>query len=206
MTDKQIIRRLNVEYAVFLILSIGLYVLGECGVLPEGGLVGRSAAVYALQCGTALLTIVLIPLALKSFHVALQRMGAQPDAAQRRRSYVRWNEIRLALFFVIIVVALTAYYATVSNLGFYCAVMALIASLFCIPSPKGIRAELEMIDALAEEQEEEEPEADEHNAEEMTDDEQNADRQEAEETTADEPEAAETESKAVSQTAENAQE
>ena len=195
MTDKQIIRRLNVEYAVFLILSIGLYVLGECGVLPEGGLVGRSAAVYALQCGTALLTIVLIPLALKSFHVALQRMGAQPDAAQRRRSYVRWSEIRLALFFVIIVVALTAYYATVSNLGFYCAVMALIASLFCIPSPKGIRAELEMIDVLAEEQEEE-PEADE----------QNADRQEAEETTADEPEAAGTESEAVSQTAENAQE
>lgn len=195
MTDKQIIRRLNVEYAVFLILSIGLYVLGECGVLPEGGLVGRSAAVYALQCGTALLTIVLIPLALKSFHVALQRMGAQPDAAQRRRSYVRWSEIRLALFFVIIVVALTAYYATVSNLGFYCAVMALIASLFCIPSPKGIRAELEMIDALAEEQEEE-PEADE----------QNADRQEAEETTADEPEADRTESEAVSQTAENAQE
>lgn len=205
MTDKQIIRRLNVEYAVFLILSIGLYVLGECGVLPEGGLVGRSAAVYALQCGTALLTIVLIPLALKSFHVALQHMGAQPDAAQRRRSYVRWSEIRLVLFFVIIVVALTAYYATVSNLGFYCAVMALIASLFCIPSPKGIRAELEMIDALAEEQEEE-PEADEHNAEEMTADEQNADRQEAEETTTDEPEAAETESKAVSQTAENAQE
>ena len=195
MTDKQIIRRLNVEYAVFLILSIGLYVLGECGVLPEGGLVGRSAAVYALQCGTALLTIVLIPLALKSFHVALQRMGAQPDAAQRRRSYVRWSEIRLALFFVIIVVALTAYYATVSNLGFYCAVMALIASLFCIPSPKGIRAELEMIDVLAEEQEEE-PEADE----------QNADRQEAEETTDDEPEAAGTEPEAVSQTAENAQE
>ena len=195
MTDKQIIRRLNVEYAVFLVLSIGLYVLGECGVLPEGGLVGRSAAVYALQCGTALLTIVLIPLALKSFHVALQRMGAQPDAAQRRRSYVRWSEIRLALFFVIIVVALTAYYATVSNLGFYCAVMALIASLFCIPSPKGIRAELEMIDTLAEEQEEE-PEADE----------QNADRQEAEETTDDEPEAAGTEPEAVSQTAENAQE
>lgn len=190
MTDKQIIRRLNVEYAVFLILSIGLYVLGECGVLPEGGLVGRSAAVYALQCGTALLTIILIPLALKSFHVALQRMGAQPDAAQRRRSYVRWSEIRLALFFVIIVVALTAYYATVSNLGFYCAVMALIASLFCIPSPKGIRAELEMIDALAEEQEEE-PEAD---------------GQETEETTADEPEAAGTEPEAVSQTAENAQE
>ena len=195
MTDKQIIRRLNVEYAVFLILSIGLYVLGECGVLPEGGLVGRSAAVYALQCGTALLTIVLIPLALKSFHVALQRMGTQPDAAQRRRSYVRWSEIRLALFFVIIVVALTAYYATVSNLGFYCAVMALIASLFCIPSPKGIRAELEMIDALAEEQEEE-PEADE----------QNAGGQEAEEMTADEPEAAGTEPEAVSQTAENAQE
>ena len=200
MTDKQIIRRLNVEYAVFLVLSIGLYVLGECGVLPEGGLVGRSAAVYALQCGTALLTIVLIPLALKSFHVALQRMGTQPDAAQRRRSYVRWSEIRLALFFVIIVVALTAYYATVSNLGFYCAVMALIASLFCIPSPKGIRAELEMIDALAEEQEEE-PEAEE----------QNADGQEAEETTADEPEAdgteaAGTEPEAVSQTAENAQE
>lgn len=200
MTDKQIIRRLNVEYAVFLILSIGLYVLGECGVLPEGGLVGRSAAVYALQCDTALLTIVLIPLALKSFHVALQRMGAQPDAAQRRRSYVRWSEIRLALFFVIIVVALTAYYATVSNLGFYCAVMALIASLFCIPSPKGIRAELEMIDALAEEQEEE-PEADEQNA-----DGQETDRQEAEETTADEPEADGTEPEAVSQTAENAQE
>ena len=200
MTDKQIIRRLNVEYAVFLILSIGLYVLGECGVLPEGGLVGRSAAVYALQCGTALLTIVLIPLALKSFHVALQRMGAQPDAAQRRHSYVRWSEIRLALFFVIIVVALTAYYATVSNLGFYCAVMALIASLFCIPSPKGIRAELEMIDALAEEQEEE-PEADEQNADGQETEETIADGQEAEETTADG-----TESEAVSQTAENAQE
>ena len=144
MSNVQILRRLRIEYIAFVLLAVLLVVLHETHVLPEGLLVGHTTAVYVCECAGILLTIALIPLALKSFHKALLRMALIEDAAARRRSYVKWNEIRLAQFVVIVLLNTSIYYATLDNMCGYCAIMGVIASLFCWPTKSGVEVELTM--------------------------------------------------------------
>ena len=144
MTNKQILRRLRIEYLAFVLLAALLVVLQETHVLAEGVLVGNTTAVYVSECAGILLTIALIPLALKSYHKALLRMAVMDDDEARRRSYVKWNEIRLAMFVVIVLLNTSIYYATLDNMCGYCAIMGLIASFFCWPTKDGVDAELSM--------------------------------------------------------------
>ena len=144
MTNKQILRRLRIEYLVFVLLAVLLVVLHETQVLAEGVLVGKATAVYVAECAGILLTIALIPLALKSYHKALLRMADMDDDAARRRSYVKWNEIRLAMFVVIVLLNTSIYYATLDNMCGYCAIMGMIASFFCWPTKDGVDVELAM--------------------------------------------------------------
>lgn len=144
MTNKQILCRLRAEYLAFLLLAAVLVLLHETGVFNKGFLVGNASAVYVTECVGILLTIALIPVALKSFHKALLRMAEVKDERLRRRSYVKWNEIRLAMFVVVVVLNTSIYYATSDNMCGYCALMGLVASFFCWPTKNGVEAELSM--------------------------------------------------------------
>lgn len=144
MSNKQILRRLRIEYLAFVFLAVLLVVLQETHVLAEGVLVGNATAVYVAECAGILLTIAFIPLALKGFHKALLRMSVMEDEAARRRSYLKWNEIRLAMFVVIVLLNTSVYYATLDNMCGYCAIMGLIASFFCWPTKEGVDVELSM--------------------------------------------------------------
>ena len=144
MTDKQILKRLRWEFVAYVLLSALLIVLYETHLFYEGGLVGNAKGTYAAECAGVLLTIAFTPLALKSFHKALVRMASMDDDAARRRSYVKWSEIRLSMFVVVVLLNLSVYYMTMENICGYCALIAAIASLFCWPTKEGVITELTM--------------------------------------------------------------
>lgn len=144
MTNKQILNRLRIEYMAYVLLVALLVILHETHILDEGVLVGKTTAVYVTEYAGILLTIVLIPLALKSYHKALLRMAVMDDDEKRRRSYVKWNEIRLSMFVVIVLLNTSVYYATLDNMCGYCAIMGAIASFFCWPTKDGVDVELSM--------------------------------------------------------------
>jgi len=66
------------------------------------------------------------------------------DDEARRRCYVKWSEVRLAMFVAVVLVNLSVYYMTVDNMCGYCALIGAIASLFCWPTKEGVATELTM--------------------------------------------------------------
>lgn len=144
MTDRQILKRLRWEFVAYVLLSVLLIVLYETHVFYEGALIGNPKGTYIAECAGILLTVSLTPLALKSFHKALLRMARMDDDAARRRCYVKWSEIRQALFLVVVLLNLSIYYTTMENICGYCALIGAIASLFCWPTLEGVTTELTM--------------------------------------------------------------
>lgn len=58
------------------------------------------------------------------------------------RLYVLWSGVRLALLAIPVVAGFLTYYMVLSNKGVLCALIALTASLFCLPGEKRLREEL----------------------------------------------------------------
>ncbi len=142
MEIKKIARRLLAEYLMMWLLALAIVLLYETGVMEEGVLAHDGNLCYILQTATILLALFAIPASLKMFSMVLTKRVHGRPLPEALASYLRWSEIRLALFAIVVLVGLSVYYTTLSSIGGLCAFIALIASLFCIPSEKRVAEEL----------------------------------------------------------------
>lgn len=150
---EQIKRILIIQKSAFLgvwTASLLLVVLYETGLYQEGLLAGNAQMEYILQSVSILLTIGLIPLALRMFNLNLVKRIKELPLQQALKSYQTWSLMRLALLFVPAIMALSFYYLTMNTTNLFCACMALIATLFCVPSENRIKNELDLPDNLNE--------------------------------------------------------
>ena len=131
---RQLLRYLQIEYVAVWVLPLLLVALYETGVMTEGAYAGDVRMDYVLQTVGILLAVGLIPLSL--------RLRSLPEAL---RSYRRWSEIRTGMLVVPVLVNLSFYYLTLNNTGVLCAMMALISSLFCVPTRKRMLDELDLV-------------------------------------------------------------
>ena len=99
---------------------------------------------YILQSIGILLTIGLIPFALRIFSLNLVKRIQELPLTEALKSYQRWGEVRLFLIAVPALLNVQFYYLTLNTTGLFCAVMALIASLFCVPSENRLKNELNL--------------------------------------------------------------
>ena len=118
--------------------------LFEIGVLEEGTYAGDAQMEYIFQSVCILLTIFLIPLALRLFNLNLVKRIKELPLQDALKSYRIWGDVRLSLLFAPVMISLTFYYLTLNTTGLFCACMALIASLFCVPSENRIINELDL--------------------------------------------------------------
>ena len=125
-----------------------LVVLYETGLYQEGLLAGNAQMEYILQSVSILLTIGLIPFALRMFNLNLVKHIKELPLQQALKSYQTWSLLRLALLFVPAILALSFYYLTMNTTNLFCACMALIATLFCVPSESRIKNELDLPENL----------------------------------------------------------
>ena len=125
-----------------------LVVLYETGLYQEGLLAGNAQMEYILQSVSILLTIGLIPFALRMFNLNLVKRIKELPLQQALKSYQAWSLLRLALLFVPAIMALSFYYLTMNTTNLFCACMALIATLFCVPSENRIKNELDLPENL----------------------------------------------------------
>ena len=125
-----------------------LVVLYETGLYQEGLLAGNAQMEYILQSVSILLTIGLIPFALRMFNLNLVKRIKELPLQQALKSYQTWSLLRLALLFVPAIMALSFYYLTMNTTNLFCACMALIATLFCVPSENRIKNELDLPENL----------------------------------------------------------
>ena len=125
-----------------------LVVLYETGLYQEGMIAGNAQMEYILQSVSILLTIGLIPFALRMFNLNLVKRIKDLPLQQALKSYQIWSILRLALLFVPAILALSFYYLTMNTTNLFCACMALIATLFCVPSESRIKNELDLPENL----------------------------------------------------------
>ena len=150
---EQIKRILIIQKSAFLgvwTAPLLLVVLYETGLYQEGLLAGNAQMEYILQSVSILLTIGLIPFALRMFNLNLVKRIKELPLQQALKSYQTWSLLRLALLFIPAILALSFYYLTMNTTNLFCACMALIATLFCVPSENRIKNELDLPDNLNE--------------------------------------------------------
>ena len=150
---EQIKRILIIQKSAFLgvwTAPLLLVVLYETGLYQEGMIAGNAQMEYILQSVSILLTIGLIPFALRMFNLNLVKRIKELPLQQALKSYQTWSLLRLALLFVPAILALSFYYLTMNTTNLFCACMALIATLFCVPSENRIKNELDLPDNLNE--------------------------------------------------------
>lgn len=116
---------------------------GTYELLPEskGSLVGNAQAEYILDTVCVLLTITTVPLSLKLFGRLLVKHKSLTTEERTRRYIVLWN-IRILCFAIVTILDLWAYYATVNNIGGFCALICIAASLLFIPTQKRVGYDL----------------------------------------------------------------
>ena len=142
---RQLLQCLRIEYVLIWVLPLLLAALYETGVMTEGMYAGDVRMDYILQSVGILLAVGLIPLSLRLFSLSLVKNVKQLSLPEALKSYRRWSEIRIGMLLVPVLVNLSFYYLTLNNTGVLCAMMALIASLFCIPTRKRMLDELDLV-------------------------------------------------------------
>lgn len=143
MLFKQIARKLNIQYYLFWLLPILLFVGYETEILPMIGEYADDARMqYILETVGILTAIVCVPLSLKLFSIVLKKKIDPSNLADALRQYVKWSAIRLGILEVAALLNIFVYYLTMSNVGAFCGLIALTASIFCLPGEKRLREEL----------------------------------------------------------------
>lgn len=135
------VRALWADYAVFLLATLALAGCYELGFAAEGSLAGRTTTEYVLETIGVLLTMALVPLAMKLFPLILPRYEGEP-VLFRLRQHRRASLLRLLLLAVPTWLNLWLYYATLNNIGGLCALIGVTASFFCLPGRQRLKEEL----------------------------------------------------------------
>ena len=139
---KRAASRVKMLFVYFCMLPVFLVAFGETDGEWVGAYAGEVRATYFAETVTILLTAVLVPVSLKLFSWVLIRKIDAVAITEALRLYVVWSGIRLALLAVPVLMGFLTYYIMMSSKGVLCALIALTASLFCLPGENRLRTEL----------------------------------------------------------------
>lgn len=139
---KRVASRMKMLFVYFWLLPVFLTVFGEMGGEWVGIYAGDVRATYFAETFTILLTAILIPVSLKLFSWVLVKKIDAVAISDALRLYALWSGIRLALLAIPVLAGFLTYYMMLSNKGVLCALIALTASLFCLPGEGRLRKEL----------------------------------------------------------------
>ena len=89
--------------------------------------------------------MVLVPLALKLMSLKPVRASWLSGGPAAERNYVRWSLVRLALLFLVIFPNVCLYYMLWDSSFGCCALIGVLASLFCWPSQERWARETEPV-------------------------------------------------------------
>lgn len=145
-TIKRQVARQWMGYILFWLLTAMFALAYEFDFLTEGLWVGQTQKEYVGETVSVLLTMALIPLALKLFPLLLPRY-AKGSVEERLRAYGRLFLVRLLLLAVSAWLNLWVYYATLDNIGGLCALITMTASVFCMPGEQKLKDDLLLVES-----------------------------------------------------------
>lgn len=139
---KRVTVQLKRAFMTLWLLAIIGVIVGETGGDWIGIYADLFRVTYFAETGVILLTAICVPISLKLFAWVLVRKIDQVSFLEALRLYAIWSIVRIVLLLLPVIAGLLVYYLTLSNTGVLCALIALTASLFCLPSEARLRKEL----------------------------------------------------------------
>ena len=133
-------KRLLAEFLVPIIFCLVIVVLGEFNVFPTGVLTGNTQVEFVLLAAMEIITICMIPLALRLFRFG--KIHSQL-VEQRERGLQKWGTIRLEMLTVPMVVNTLLYYLTMNAAFGYLAIILFLCMFFVVPTKERCNAEIE---------------------------------------------------------------
>lgn len=135
MQKDRILKSLRVNYAVSFIAALLVVVAFESGYLHKGALltVLSNTAVYIMQVVTVMLTVILIPLAIKGFSNNLKKAKGVSER-EFLKIYSKNTLRRVFLLFIAIIVSEFAYYGLNYEGALYCAILAYGSLIYSYPT------------------------------------------------------------------------
>lgn len=139
---KKAVRFLRMSYVIFWIVPVVFMLVGEMSDDWMGEYADNVRVMYYAETLSILLTAICIPLSLKLFAWVLYRRIDRASITSALQLYVFWSGIRLVLLLLPLLAGFLTYYVMQSTTGLLCALIALTASLFCLPGEERLRREL----------------------------------------------------------------
>lgn len=140
---ERLLKALKVELLIVWLIVAAAVALGELGVIPNGMVTPNSEMEFKWNTIVILLTIVGIPVALRLFVLNTTKGLRRMNNEEALNAYHVWSAVRMGILCVTAVLGVVAYYVTMTASGFFCALVALLTTLYCWPSCEKVKAYLE---------------------------------------------------------------
>lgn len=136
------IKNLRLQYLLFWLVPLLLIAGYEAQFLQEGMFADDPQMQYMWETIGILLVIACVPASLKLFSFVLKKKIDAASFPVALKKYETWSAIRLGILELAVLLNIVVYYFTLNNIGGFCALIGLAASLFCFPSENRLRQEL----------------------------------------------------------------
>lgn len=134
-------RNLRNNYIAYIVCMLAFAITYELSPDAKGTFVGNAQMEYTLGTICVLLTISIVPLSIKIFgHLITKHKSLKTDIRIER--YRILCNTRILCFAIVTVFDLWAYYATLNNIGGFCALICVAASLLFLPTRSRIGNDL----------------------------------------------------------------
>ena len=137
MNRENVLKSLKFNFATSIFATIIAIAAFETGYLTKGALAMNLTAddMYYIKVSTIMLTIAIIPFALKGFSRAMKKGNSLENSAFLKL-YGKWSLIRIFMLFVALVINIFAYYGLEYNGAMYCAIISFGALIYSYPTGK----------------------------------------------------------------------
>lgn len=147
---KKLVRTLQIQYGLFILLALAYCVVYEIGWIDEGIYAADTHMQYVWETAGVLLAMILVPLSLKLFSIVMAKKIMDKPLPIAMKMYKMWNEIRLLMLVFVTLFNIFVYYSTLDNIGGLCALIGVTASVFCLPGEKKLKEELNITNSIDE--------------------------------------------------------
>ena len=133
MTTEQALKKTRINFWVHIVILAAITAVFETGVIAKNTLTMSEQTRYIVDVAAIMLTISLIPLAVKGFS-AQMRKAAKEKKDELLPLFVAKSNARIALLFIVAATNLFLYYTASNNGAFYCAILGLAALVYSYPT------------------------------------------------------------------------
>ena len=135
MNKENILKSLRINHVVAFVATLVIIAAFEGGFIAKGVLADfiSSSAYYVVQVVTVMLTVILIPLAIKSFTKAAGKCTGMSEG-DALKLYARMSMLRTVLVFLVIIVNGFAYYGIGYEGSLYCGLFGYGSMIYCFPT------------------------------------------------------------------------